>query len=84
VKEFGQLGRHDYGDLESKVGPLGRIWALVDSNDDLFTPSSLFKDSPFFVVLAASARHTRNDWARERAFRFFYMELWSFSEVLQV
>jgi len=83
VKEF-QLGAYGYNELESEMGPLGRIWALVDFNDDLIKPSSVFKDGPFFVVLAAPPRPSCTDWARGRAFRFFYMKPWSFSEALQV
>jgi len=46
VKVFQQLGAYDYNELASEIGPLGRIWALVDSNDDLIKPASLFKDGP--------------------------------------
>lgn len=84
VKEFKQLGTYTYNKLASEVGPLGRIWALVDSNDDLIKPSSLFKDGPFFVVLATPPRPIRDDWPSGKAFRFFYMKMWAFSEVLQV
>ena len=84
VKEFEELEAYDYNELASEVGPLGSIWALMDSNDDLVEPASLFKNDPFFVVLAAPPHPTHNDWARGRAFRFFYMKTWSFSEVLQV
>ena len=61
-----------------------RIWALVDSNPDLLEPLSIFKhSSSFFVVDAASPRSEHLKWLKNVTRDYFYMRLWSDSEVLQ-
>ena len=83
VKDFVQFGTHTYNNLTSKADPFGRIWALVDSSDGFVDPSPMFKGGSFFVVLSAPSHPASNDWARKIGFKFFYMKLWSFSEVIQ-
>lgn len=62
----------------------GRIWALVDSNQDLFEPAPVFrKGKPFFVVEAASPRLPRLEWVKKVISRSFYMKTWDLSEILQ-
>jgi len=61
-----------------------RIWALVDTNPDLLEPFSIFKRSSlFFVVDAASPRSEHLKWLKKVSHDYFYMRLWSDSEVLQ-
>ena len=61
-----------------------RIWALVDPNADLLEPLSTPKHaSPFFVVDAASPRSEHFKWLKKDSHDYFYMRLWSDSEVLQ-
>ena len=85
VKDFAQIdGRLTYAELESGMAPLGRIWALVDSNDGIHAPAPMFRDGQFFVVQAGSPRPIHRDWTRGKRIRFFYAKPWSFSEVLQV
>ena len=62
-----------------------RIWALVDPNPDLLEPFSIFRySSPFFVVDAASPRSEHLQWLKKVSHDYFYMRVWSDSEVLQV
>jgi hypothetical protein len=71
-----------YGSLMSP-GP-GRIWALIDSNQDLVEPTGVFSTGrPFFVVEAANPRPARLQWLKRLNSQDFYMKRWSFSEVLQ-
>ena len=86
VKKFAQLSLSEgtpYNKLRSYSGP-GRIWALVDTNQELLQPSPLFQEGPFFVVGASSPRPVCHNWVRRVSHEFFYMEQWSFAEVLQV
>ena len=63
--------------------PSSRIWALVDSNNDLLEPAPIFRvRGPFFVIEAAS-RWNSFEWAKKVYRRHFYMKTWTFSEVLQ-
>jgi len=78
----------DPGSLPSYVGlsflekPHSRIWALVDTRPSLPRPAPvIFDDPPFFVVHAASPGSNR-DWHLKIDGLSFYMEPWSFSEVL--
>ena len=61
----------------------GRIWALVDLNDSLPEPATIFAQSrPFFTVVAASPYQKRHDWTTGVAVQRFCMKSWSFLEVL--
>jgi len=85
VKELVQFHRKEaYNQLGFYDDPLHRIWALVDFNDVLHTPAPVFRGGPFFVVQAASPRPTGRECTRGLQVRFFYMQSWLFSEVLQV
>ena len=71
-----------YASLQS--APPRKIWALVDSNTRLKEPPGMFTDwSPCFVIQAASPHPDRVGWANKVCGSPFYMERWSFSEVLQ-
>ena len=84
VKEFVQLSNgYVYAPLKPQDSPLGRIWALIDSNRGLHEPPAVFKEGPFFVVKASSPLPVRLEWTRGVRTKFLYMKLWSFSEVLQ-
>ena len=62
----------------------GRIWALVDSNQDLAKPTGVFSTGRvFFVIQAASPRPQRVQWLERVDSQYFYMKGWSLSEVLQ-
>ena len=62
---------------------IDRVWALVDSNINMQQPDSIFMDSLFFIVEAATPRAERTQWTNVVTSKTFYMKLWSFSEVLQ-
>jgi len=63
--------------------PSSRIWALVDSNNDVLRPAPIFRRrGPFFVIGVAS-RQNHFEWAKKVYRRHFYMKTWAFSEVLQ-
>jgi len=62
----------------------GRIWALVDSSQTVVKPAPLFQyGSPFLVVEAAPPFQPRLEWTKKVISQYFYMKLWTFSEVLQ-
>jgi len=85
VKEFVHLySRAMYNCLSPEGGTLARIWALVDSGQELKEPSPVFKGDPFFVVETLSSCPTRSEWTRRIRCEPFYMKQWAFSEVLQV
>ena len=46
----------DMGPMPTVDGPPDRIWALVDSNQDLLNPAQIFGQSRFFVVHVTSPR----------------------------
>ena len=73
-----------YSVLESGDDPAGRIWALVDTHSTLKRPSPVFDEGPFFVVQASSPRPGHCNWAKKVSHLKFYMEPWSFAEVIQV
>ena len=70
--------------LESESGPAGRIWALVNSSQDLKAPGSLFQSGPFFTIVASSPDPDYFKWIVKVPHTFFYMESWSLVEVIQV
>ena len=85
VQEFTQLQRAPpYHTLASENDPLGRIWALVDSNQELHKPASIFQMGPFFVIQTSSPHPTHHEWIWRIRHESFYMKLWTFAEVLQV
>lgn len=74
--------RDHYMPLESPK--FDRIWALVDSNQNLMQPAGLFNTgAPFFVVESASSRPPRLRWLSKVKAITFHMKRWTFSEVLQ-
>ena len=85
VSQFRYLDRlMAYQRLGLEPGEPGRIWALIDANENLAEPAPIFRsNTPFFVVEAASSRPKRFEWVRKMEFVFFYMKTWTFSEVLQ-
>jgi len=83
VYEFGRL---DNPELYNKLrrGTDARIWALIDSNDDLVQPAALFTNrSPFFVVEAAPPLDDHFEWMKKAHTMRFYMKPWTFPEVCQ-
>ena len=61
-----------------------RVWALIDSNDELITPSPVFRNQrSFFVVEALSPRPIRFEWTKKVSWECFYMKTWTLSEVRQ-
>ena len=84
VVEFADL-KHgsNYTRLAPKGKPLGRIWALVDSNKEFLVPAPIFTNGPFFVVHVEPPRPTQDKWTKNVRTQLFYMKLWSFPEVLQ-
>ena len=60
-----------------------KIWALFDSNDHVKTPAMVLRNDTFFVVEAVSFSMERLEWMNGSNTRHFFMETWSFSEVLQ-
>ena len=85
VSQFRHLDMIEpYVDFESSSGGPGRIWALIDANENLAEPAPIFRsNTPFFVVEAASPRPKRFEWARKSPYQMFYMKIWTFSEVLR-
>ena len=84
VREFAQLddwSAHAPLKPPPEHNPLSRIWALMDSKY-LRTPAPIFADG-LFVVQTASPHPGRQEWAGGDRINQFYMEPWSFSEVLQ-
>jgi len=83
VCQFTDLANDEtYDSLRSPSA--GRIWALVDSNQDLAKPTGVFHSGRvFFVVQAASPRPQRVQWLENVNSQYFYMKGWSLSEVLQ-
>ncbi|KAF9779874.1 hypothetical protein BJ322DRAFT_347597 [Thelephora terrestris] len=70
----------------------GRIWALIDTNPKLPRPAGIFRcNSPFFIVNAVSPHSLHDDsnhpnhsgWLSKLNSKTFYMEPWSFPEILQ-
>ena len=88
---FHEGGVCQFTDLENKeaYSPLvssgpGRIWALVDSNQDLVKPTGVFNTGGlFFVVQAAAPLLPRLQWLKAVNSQSFYMKRWTFSEILQ-
>ena len=63
---------------------LSRLWALVDTNENLPQPAPIFKRaSPFYVINAVSPRSGNLQWTKKIGQKTFYMEPWSICEVLQ-
>jgi len=73
----------DLGPMPTVDGPPDRLWALVDSNQELLNPAQILGQGRFFVVHAASPHHSLQKWVKDSLTLSFYMEPWSFSEVLQ-
>ena len=84
VVEFADL-KHgsNYTRLAPKGKPLGRIWALVDSNKEFLVPAPIFTNGPFFVVHVAPPRPTQDKWTKNVRTQPFFMKPWSFPGVLQ-
>jgi hypothetical protein len=73
-----------YAKFKPKAGDFqNRIWALVDSDQQVHRPALVFQQKAFFVVEASSPCPARHEWTDRIEPKFFYMKLWSFSEVLQ-
>ena len=85
MKEFAELNSTGtYAKFKPKAGDSqNRIWALVDSGQDVHQPALVFQQTAFFVVEASSPCPARHEWTDRIGPKFFYMKLWSFSEVLQ-
>lgn len=83
VKEFTEIRASCYNQLASG-DLLGRIWALVGSNQELHEPTSIFRKGPFFVIQTSSPHPTSCKWIWNVTHEAFYMKPWSFAEVLQV
>lgn len=82
VCQFSDLETDEIYNLLVSPSP-GRIWALVDSNEDLARPTGIFNTGRLFVVQAASPRPERVRWLEQVDSQYFYMKGWSLSEVLQ-
>ena len=83
VCQFTDLENDKAYDSLMSPGP-GRIWTLVDSNQDLAKPTGVFSTGRvFFVVQAASPRPQRVQWLERVDSQYFYMKGWSLSEVIQ-
>jgi hypothetical protein len=77
--------RGQYSALRSTSSmPLGRIWALVDTNPRLSIPASIVADnSRFYVVDAVSVGSGDLEWVKKVGYEFFYQKPWSPEEILQ-
>jgi hypothetical protein len=90
---FHEGGVHQFEDPNNNVAcdalvfPSGehpkRIWALVNTSQNLSEPAKVFKDGPFFVVDATYPRSNRLEWVNEARYENFCMRPWSLSEVIQ-
>jgi len=61
-----------------------RIWVLFDANTLIPQPVGIFRhNSPCFIVQACSPRSEYHEWHKKLAPEVFYMNPWSFSEVIQ-
>lgn len=61
-----------------------RVWALVDSNEELKGVSQLYSTCGVFVVQAASPSDSRLRWSRKLSScgKVFILELWSLPELI--
>jgi len=84
VKEFTQLQRAPCYNQLASSDLLGRIWALVGSNQEPHKPAPIFRTGPFFVVQTSSPHPPSCEWIWNVTHEAFYMKPWSFAEVLQV
>jgi len=66
MKELASLVEAElYHLLQSTHGPLGRIWALVGTDQTLGEPAYDFQKGPLFVVEASSPRPARHSPSRK-------------------
>ena len=73
-----------YDPLFIEGGGSRGIWVLFDENPILPQPVELFRyNSPCFIVQAGSPRSQYHEWHNRLTPEIFYMNPWSFSEVIQ-
>ena len=61
-----------------------RIWVLIDLNQSLQKPATIFiYQSPFFAVCTVSPHSPHTEWLDKVGKRRFYMKPWSSLEVIQ-
>lgn len=84
VSELTQLqNRLPYSVLRSpSTEPCERIWALIDTSPTLLEPADIFKNSSPFFVVNATSHPGQLDWLETVDCDRFYMEPWSFTEVV--
>ena len=83
LQDFSVYGPLSYLDL----GYSGRIWALVDIDQNHPHPTGTFMYNTQFFVVSAISPHSgsgRINWLCKQYTERFYMEPWDFSQVLQV
>jgi len=85
ISQFSDLqGPDTYGVLDFGRSCHKNIWVLVDSNQYLVEPASIFRDhGPFFVIEAISPSEKRREWTKKVARVSYYMKTWTLEEVLQ-
>ena len=62
---------------------LSRIWALIDSNEELKEPAPMFRQGFFFVVQTAPPSPESQKWTTTVRTEDFYMKPWPFVKVIQ-
>jgi hypothetical protein len=85
AKELDNLGIEPaYRLLRLQGVGASRVWALVDCNASFHEPALAFRKGPFFIVEAVSPCPVSSKWTMRVPCKSFFMEPWSFVEVLQV